>query len=146
CSGARLAACCSVCSLWIPRRLVSFSSRSRRSSCAPPPFPPFAPCVSTRPSLYAETEWPSGRGRRPSALRRYVLRRDRRSTPRHRSRDRGPDMKALRRFVKRLSASAFGRRDDDRVREELAEHVELATEDLVRTGVPIEEARRRARL
>lgn len=37
-------------------------------------------------------------------------------------------MKTLRRFVKRLTASVLGRRDDDRVREELAEHIELATE------------------
>lgn len=55
-------------------------------------------------------------------------------------------MRALRRFVKRLSASVFGRRDDDRVQEELAEHLELATEELVRAGVPLDDARRRARL
>ena len=54
-------------------------------------------------------------------------------------------MKALRRFVKRLTASLFGHRDDDRVREELAEHLELATEEFVRAGVPLEDARRRAR-
>lgn len=55
-------------------------------------------------------------------------------------------MRSLRRFVQRLTASLFGRRDDDRVREELAEHMELATEELVRAGVPLDEARRRARL
>lgn len=55
-------------------------------------------------------------------------------------------MKALRRFTKRLMASLPGGRDDDRVREELAEHVELATEEFVRAGMPLDEARRRARL
>jgi hypothetical protein len=55
-------------------------------------------------------------------------------------------MKALRRFVKRLTASLLGWRDDDRVREELAEHLTLLTEDYARGGLPFDEARRRARL
>ena len=55
-------------------------------------------------------------------------------------------MTALRRFVKRLTASLLGRRDDDRVREELAEHLTLLTEDYARGGLPLDEARRRARL
>jgi hypothetical protein len=38
-------------------------------------------------------------------------------------------MKILRRFVKRLLASALGRRDEDRVREELAEHLTLLTDE-----------------
>jgi putative ABC transport system permease protein len=55
-------------------------------------------------------------------------------------------MKALRRFVKRLTASLLGRRDDDRVREELAEHLRLLTEEYARGGMPLDEARRRARI
>lgn len=55
-------------------------------------------------------------------------------------------MKSLRRFTKRLTASVLGRRDDDRVQEELAEHLALLTESLVSAGLPLDEARRRARL
>lgn len=55
-------------------------------------------------------------------------------------------MKVLRRFTRRLAASVMGRRDDDRIREELAEHFERRTEELARTGLPLDEARRRARL
>ena len=55
-------------------------------------------------------------------------------------------MKALRRFVRRLTASVLGRRQDDRVREELAEHLTLLTEEYTRAGLPLDEARRQARL
>jgi predicted permease len=55
-------------------------------------------------------------------------------------------MKALRRFVTRLTSSLLGRRDDDRLREELAEHFTLLTEEYVRSGLTLDEARRRARL
>lgn len=55
-------------------------------------------------------------------------------------------MKALRRFARRLLASVLGRRDDQRVRDELAEHLALLTEDHVRSGLPLDEARRLARL
>jgi putative ABC transport system permease protein len=55
-------------------------------------------------------------------------------------------MNAMRRLGKRLTASLFGRQDDDRLREELAEHLDLLTEDYAQAGVPLEEARRRARL
>jgi putative ABC transport system permease protein len=55
-------------------------------------------------------------------------------------------MKAVRRFARRLAASALGRRDDDRVREELAEHLTLLTEEYVRAGLSLTEARRQARL
>ena len=55
-------------------------------------------------------------------------------------------MNAMRRLAKRLTASLFGRQDDDRLREELAEHLDLLTEDYAQAGVPLEEARRRARL
>jgi putative ABC transport system permease protein len=55
-------------------------------------------------------------------------------------------MKALRRFVRRLTASVLGRRDEDRVREELEEHLALLTGEYARAGLPLDEARRRARL
>jgi len=55
-------------------------------------------------------------------------------------------MKALRRFVRRFSASAFGRRDDQRMREELAEHLEMLVEEQLQAGLPLDEARRQARL
>ena len=55
-------------------------------------------------------------------------------------------MKSLRRFVRRLTASVLGRRDEDRVREELTEHLTLLTEEYTRAGLPLDEARRRARL
>jgi hypothetical protein len=43
-------------------------------------------------------------------------------------------MTTLRRFVKRLTASLLGRRDDDRAREELAGHLTLLTEEYARRG------------
>jgi putative ABC transport system permease protein len=55
-------------------------------------------------------------------------------------------MKAVRRFARRLTASLLGRRDDDRMRAELAEHLTLLTEEYVRAGLPPDEARRKARL
>src|SRR6478609_6466159 len=66
--------------------------------------------------------------------------------PVHRDQGGGPLMNAMRRLGKRLTASLFGRQDDDRLREELAEHLDLLTEDYAQAGVPLEEARRRARL
>jgi predicted permease len=45
-----------------------------------------------------------------------------------------------------LTASLLGRGDDNRVREELAEHLALLTEEYARAGLPLDEARRRARL
>jgi predicted permease len=54
-------------------------------------------------------------------------------------------MKALRRFVRRLAASVVGHRDD-RVREELAEHLTLLTEEYTRAGLPRDEAHRQANL
>lgn len=49
-------------------------------------------------------------------------------------------------LLRRLAASVSGRRDDDRVREELQEHLALLTDDYERAGLPPAEARRRARL
>jgi predicted permease len=55
-------------------------------------------------------------------------------------------MKGLRRFARRLFASVLDRQGDERIRQEIAEHLTLATEEYVRAGLPLEEARRRARL
>ena len=55
-------------------------------------------------------------------------------------------MNAIRRLAKRLRTSLSGRQDDDRLREELAEHLALLTEEYAQAGVPLDEARRRARL
>ena len=54
-------------------------------------------------------------------------------------------MRAFRRFVRRVVASAGRRRDDERVREELAEHQALLTDQSTRAGMQPDEARRRAR-
>ena len=55
-------------------------------------------------------------------------------------------MKAVRRFSARLWASLTGQRDDGRVRDELAEHLALLTEEYTRAGLPPDDARRRARI
>src|SRR4051812_30055329 len=55
-------------------------------------------------------------------------------------------MRALRRFVKRLTASVAGRRDEERIHAELSEHLALLTEEHVRAGLPLDEACRRASL
>ena len=45
-------------------------------------------------------------------------------------------MRFLRRFFIRLSNFTTGRRADQRLREEMAEHVALQTEENLRTGMP----------
>src|SRR5271168_2452159 len=55
-------------------------------------------------------------------------------------------MKSLRRFFIRLSNFATRRRADERVREEMAEHLALQTEENLRAGMPPAEARRQAAL
>src|ERR1700674_3940428 len=55
-------------------------------------------------------------------------------------------MKFLRRFFIRLSNFATGRRADQRVREELAEHLAFQTEENLRAGMSPAEARRQAAL
>jgi predicted permease len=55
-------------------------------------------------------------------------------------------MKFLRRFFIRLSNFATGRRADQRVREEMAEHLALQTEENLRAGMSPAEARRQAAL
>jgi len=55
-------------------------------------------------------------------------------------------MRFLRRFFIRLSNFATGRRADQRVREEMAEHLALQTEENLRAGMSPAEARRQAAL
>jgi putative ABC transport system permease protein len=55
-------------------------------------------------------------------------------------------MKFLRRFFIRLSNFATGRRADQRLQEEMAEHLALQTEENLRAGLPPAEARRQAAL
>ncbi len=53
-------------------------------------------------------------------------------------------MRCLRRFLIRLAASATGRRDDERLREELEDHIAFQTAENVRAGMSAAEARRQA--
>jgi predicted permease len=53
-------------------------------------------------------------------------------------------MRFLRRFLARLKNFAIGRRDDQRLREEMEEHLTLQTEENLRAGMSVEEARRQA--
>jgi len=53
-------------------------------------------------------------------------------------------MRTLRRFLMRLKASLTGRRDDERLREELDDHLARETEENLRAGMPDAKARRQA--
>jgi len=53
-------------------------------------------------------------------------------------------MRFLRRFLARLKNFATGRRDDQRLREEMEEHLARQTEENLRAGMNVEEARRQA--
>jgi predicted permease len=53
-------------------------------------------------------------------------------------------MKMLRRFLKRLVASTMRRHDDERLNEEIDEHLALQTAENLRAGLSPEEARRQA--
>src|SRR3984893_9342791 len=55
-------------------------------------------------------------------------------------------VKFLRRFFIRLSNFTTGRRADQRIQEEMAEHIALQTEENLRAGMPPIEARRQAAL
>src|ERR1700704_4154863 len=55
-------------------------------------------------------------------------------------------MKSLRRFFNRVSNLAARREHDDRLREEIAEHIALQTEENLRAGLAPVEARRKAML
>jgi hypothetical protein len=54
-------------------------------------------------------------------------------------------MRALRRFVVRLGRSVMRRRDDERLREEIEDHLALQTAENLRAGLSPLEARRQAR-
>jgi predicted permease len=55
-------------------------------------------------------------------------------------------MKSLRRFFTRLFNTAARRAEEERLREEIAEHIALQTEENLRAGLPAMEARRQAML
>src|ERR1700731_2103052 len=55
-------------------------------------------------------------------------------------------MKSLRRFFNRMVNSAARREHDDRLREEIAEHIALQTEENLRAGLSPVEARRQSML
>jgi len=55
-------------------------------------------------------------------------------------------MKPVRRFLRRLRASLLGPRDEDRLRDEIAQHIAFQTADNLRGGMPPAEARRQALL
>ena len=57
---------------------------------------------------------------------------------------RGSEMRALRRFFRRLSSWATTRRDEERLRAEIEEHLDLQTAENVRAGLSPVEARRQA--
>src|SRR6202041_3903111 len=58
----------------------------------------------------------------------------------------GPGMKFIRRFFIRLSNFATGRRADQRLREEMMEHLAFQTDENLRAGMSPAEARRQAAL
>jgi len=55
-------------------------------------------------------------------------------------------MKVLRRFLARLTNLATGRQSDQRLREEMEEHIALQTAENLRAGMSAQEARRQAAL
>ena len=55
-------------------------------------------------------------------------------------------MRLLRRFIARLGNSVASRREDERMREEIEEHLALQTAENLRAGLPPDEARRQAAL
>jgi len=55
-------------------------------------------------------------------------------------------MRFLRRFLARLNNFVFGRQSDQRLHEEMDEHLALQTEENLRAGMPPSEARRQALL
>ena len=55
-------------------------------------------------------------------------------------------MKSLRRFLNRLFNSAARQAQEERLKEEIAEHIALQTEENLRAGMSAVEARRQAML
>jgi putative ABC transport system permease protein len=60
------------------------------------------------------------------------------------SRRTGSAMRAIRRFLIRLAAAVSGRRDEQRLLDEVEEHLAMHAADYIRAGVPPREARRLA--
>src|SRR6185436_9903154 len=58
----------------------------------------------------------------------------------------GSEVRRLRRFLIRMTTSATRRRDEERLREELEDHIALQTDENVRGGMSGAEARRQALL
>src|SRR5580698_10905551 len=58
----------------------------------------------------------------------------------------GAMLRSLRRFLTRLGNFAATRRHDERLQEEIEEHLALQTAENLRAGLPPAEARRQARL
>ena len=55
-------------------------------------------------------------------------------------------MRAMKRMIARLRSFATGRRGDERLHEEMEQHLFMQTEENIRAGMPPDEARRQARL
>ena len=55
-------------------------------------------------------------------------------------------MRTVKRFSARIRNCAIGRRGDDRLPEEVEQHLAMQTEENVRAGMSVAEARRQARL
>src|SRR5487761_918808 len=55
-------------------------------------------------------------------------------------------MRGLNRFLARIWNFATGRRGDERLREEMEQHLSMQTDENIRAGMPPAEARRQARL
>jgi predicted permease len=53
-------------------------------------------------------------------------------------------MRTLRRWLQRISVALTDKRDEDRLRQEVDEHIALLTDEFVRSGMPAVEARRQA--
>src|SRR5882672_1980353 len=53
-------------------------------------------------------------------------------------------MRALKRFLNRLATTAMRRQNEERLREEIEEHLALQTAENIRAGLPPGEARRQA--
>src|SRR5579863_9255044 len=94
------------------------------------------------PHLSSNSGWPQATAGRDPRL--GANRGDHRAL--FQSQNGGPGMKVLRRLVIRLSNFVTRRSVDQRLREEIAEHLAFQTEENVRAGMPPAEARRQATL
>src|SRR3954447_25125269 len=56
----------------------------------------------------------------------------------------GRAMRFLRRWWRRMSVALSGRCDEDRLQQEVDAHIALLTDEFVRSGMPVGEARRQA--